>query len=190
MLIAHSMRTHVRSAYGTLQLRVLRVRKHTPRVRISAAEDDDASSTAGGPDPLATELSVEGSELSASSVASLAPLAPGGVRPPALGGGAVGVRWLGTSTKRVSWAEYAEVSSGRQGEGVRSHRVGLGSSKAAVKVRLVVLTHATVIDVCEARVRHRPQEYEFESGGGGGSSGSVTSMTEEELLEWQGEATR
>ncbi len=88
-----------------------------PRVRISAAEDDDASSAAGGPAPLTTELSVEGSELSASSVASLAPLAPGGVRPPALGGGAVGVRWLGTSTKRVSWAEYAEVSLGGRGEG-------------------------------------------------------------------------
>lgn len=68
------------------------------RVRISGAGDDD----------LTSELSVEGSELSIASVASLVLYAPSGVRPPPWGG-AINMDYLGTSRKRVSWAEYAEV---------------------------------------------------------------------------------
>ncbi|GFR47563.1 hypothetical protein Agub_g9288 [Astrephomene gubernaculifera] len=98
------------------------------RVRISGGDDDD----------LASEASVEGSELSATSIASLCMYAPSGIRPPALDGGSYAVEFMGTGRKRVSWAEYAE-------------------------------------------------EYEFAREG---SSGSVQSMTEEDLLEAQGETVR
>ncbi|KAG2450029.1 hypothetical protein HYH02_000133 [Chlamydomonas schloesseri] len=99
------------------------------RVRVSGGGEEG---------DLASELSVEGSELSATSAASLSMYAPGGVRPPALAGGTVAVDFLGTSRKRVSWAEYAD-------------------------------------------------EYEFSRDD---DSGSVASVTEEEMLESQGEATR
>ncbi|KXZ49210.1 hypothetical protein GPECTOR_22g800 [Gonium pectorale] len=69
------------------------------RVRISGGGDDGD----GG-----SELSVEGSELSCGSAASLVMYAPMGVRPPAMAGSSVAVDFLGTSRKRVSWAEYAE----------------------------------------------------------------------------------
>ncbi len=72
------------------------------RVRVSGGGEEG---------DLASELSVEGSELSATSAASLSMYAPGGVRPPALAGGAFAVDYLGTSRKRVSWAEYADVSA-------------------------------------------------------------------------------
>lgn len=71
------------------------------RVRVSGGGEEG---------DLASELSVEGSELSGTSAASLSMYAPGGVRPPALAGGAIAVDYLGTSRKRVSWAEYADVS--------------------------------------------------------------------------------
>lgn len=83
----------------------------THRVRISGG--GGPSGSGGDGDTNSAELSVEASDFSTASLASIASLsayAPGGVRPPSLQDTAISVAYKGTMSgnKRVSWAEYAE----------------------------------------------------------------------------------